>query len=85
MSRVKIPYEGAMADADEVGFKVESEVVGLYKLDDGAKIELRHRVKNIYLLADKKRADGSPIYLVTGEASLQTTRADGASQPEVAS
>lgn len=74
-----------MEDADEVGFKVESEVVGLYKLDDGAKIELRHSVKNIYLLADKKRADGSPIYLVTGEASLRTTRANEVPQPGVAS
>jgi hypothetical protein len=71
-----------MEDADEIGYKVESEVVGSYKLDDGAKIELRHNVKNIYLLADKKRADGSPIYLVTGEASLQTTRADEGSRPK---
>jgi len=80
-----------MEDADEISFKVESEVLGSYNLDDGAKIELRHNVKNIYLLADKKRADGSPIYLVTGEASLQTTRAeqttraDGGSHPAAAS
>ncbi len=80
VSLVKVPFEGAMESAEEIGFQVESQSIGVFKIADGATIELQHTVKNIYRLADKKREDGSPIYIVTGEARLRTTRTDDGSE-----
>jgi hypothetical protein len=71
-NRVKLAYQGETVDAEEVPFSVRSEVHGLYSLGDGAEIELRHEVKNIYRLVDKRKDDGSPVYIVTGAASLIT-------------
>ena len=74
MNRVKVVYDGETVDADEMEFKAQAEAIRVYHVGDGAVIEIQHDVKNIYRLCDKKREDGSPIYLVTGTAILKTTR-----------
>ena len=70
LARVKIPYEGTTEDADELEFRVVSEALGSYELGDGGKVELRHEVHRVYKLCDKKKEDGSPIYVLTGAALL---------------
>jgi len=72
LNRVKVVYESETVDADEIAFKEASQVVGSYELEDGTVIEIRHEVKTIYRLCDKKKADGSPIYLLAGGAAVRT-------------
>jgi hypothetical protein len=72
--RVKIIHEGEPVDAEEIDFKAISEAAGNYQLSDGASIELIHTIKRIYRLCDKKKADGSPLYIVAGEAKLIVTQ-----------
>jgi hypothetical protein len=70
---VKLPYQGENVDAQEVEFTTHSEAVGVFTLPgDGIQIEFHHQVKTIYRLVDKKKDDGTPIYIVTGAASLTT-------------
>jgi hypothetical protein len=61
--RVKVIYEGETVDAEDLGFTVESETT---------RVTIAHRVKNIYRLCDKKKPDGSPLYLLTGETVVKT-------------
>jgi hypothetical protein len=70
--RVKVIYEGETVDAEDLGFTVESETTGSYLVSDGARVTIAHRVKNIYRLCDKKKPDGSPLYLLTGETVVKT-------------
>jgi hypothetical protein len=70
---VKLAYEGEMVDAEEVPFAVKEEVHGVYALEGGMQIELRHEVKKVYRLVDKQREDGSPVYIVAGGTILITT------------
>lgn len=76
-NRVKIVYEGETVDAEEMQMTPTSESVGVYLLGDGAVIELKHEVKTVYRLCDKKKEDGTPIYVVTGEVRMKTDRASG--------
>jgi hypothetical protein len=64
--RVKVVYEGETADAEELKFKLQNDPVSLCELSDGASIDIRLGLKSVYRLCDKKKADGSPIYLLTG-------------------
>lgn len=75
MSRVKVVYENETVDADEMKFEIETDAFGVYITEDSARIEFRHDVKTIYRLCEKKKEDGSPIYLITGVAKLTSTRA----------
>jgi hypothetical protein len=65
--RVKIVYEGETVDAEELSFKGQGNSVLLIEVGDGAKIELKHEIKNVYRLCDKKKEDGNPIYIMTGK------------------
>jgi hypothetical protein len=77
LSRVKVVYENETVDAEQIDFRLEAETVGTYALADGARVEIRHDIKNVYRLCDKKRDDGSPIYLMTGNVLLTTTPSGG--------
>jgi hypothetical protein len=70
-TRVKVPFEGDTVDAEEISFSVTSPTVQVLELADGEVIEFRHTVSKVYRLCDRKKEDGSPIYLVTGEAKLR--------------
>jgi hypothetical protein len=72
ISRVKVIYEGETVDADEMEFKAVSEAPISYRLNDGTLIEIKHEVKKVFRLCDKKKADGSPIYLLNGTAQVRT-------------
>jgi hypothetical protein len=72
ISGVKIVFEGQTVEADQMNFEVESQVAGRFHLEDGATVELAHVVKNIYRLRDRKKPDGSPVYVLMGEASTVT-------------
>ena len=72
ISEVKIVFEGQTVEADQMDFKVESQVAGRFHLEDGATVELAHIVKNIYRLRDRRKPDGSPVYVLVGEASTVT-------------
>lgn len=73
-ARVKVVYESETVDADELVFRAGPVPFGTYELEDGARIEFRHNVRKIYRLCDKKKPDGSPIYLVTGDAVLNVIK-----------
>jgi hypothetical protein len=72
--RVKVIYEGETVDAEDVEFSIESETVGAYLVAGDARVTIAHHVKNIYRLCDKKKPDGSPLYLLTGETVVKTDR-----------
>jgi hypothetical protein len=74
--RVKIPFEGDTVDAVEVDFRTKSDGVQVLELADGAAIEFRHAVRKVYRVCGRKKEDGSPIYLLTGEAKLHVLRKD---------
>jgi len=71
-SRVKVVYEGETVDADDMGFKAITEAPLSYQVEDGTVIEIKHEVKKVFRLCDKKKEDGSPIYLVNGIAQVRT-------------
>jgi hypothetical protein len=72
-SRVKVVYEGETVDADEMEFAVVAEPPISYRLSDGTVVEIKHEVKKVFRLCDKKKDDGTPIYLLNGAAHVQTT------------
>jgi len=76
---VKIAFEGKPVEADEMSFEVESETVGVYQVEGGVKIELRHVTSAIYRIKDRKAADGTQLYVVMGAATMTKTSAN---QPE---
>ena len=73
ISGVKVVFEGQTVEADQMDFKIESQVTGRFQIEDGATVELTHAVKNVYRLRDKKKPDGTPVYVLMGEASTATT------------
>lgn len=75
MTPVKIPYENEVVDADQMEFKsVGGAVPELLELEDGATIEFGHRVTTIFKLRDKKKEDGSPVYICVGQVKIQVTK-----------
>jgi hypothetical protein len=72
--RVKVVHEGETVDAEELSFKLILQSKGTYETSDGVTITLSHEAKAIYKLCDKHKADGSPIYLVTGAVEMATTK-----------
>jgi len=70
--KVKVPWEGETVDADEIDFKIESGAPLVLQLSDGTKIELEHQISKVYRLSEKRKEDGSPIYLMTGGAKVTT-------------
>lgn len=72
--RVRVPYEGDTVDADEMDFTINSPVQTVVSVtDDGAMIEIEHRVSKVYKLCNRTKENGDPIYLVTGNFELRTT------------
>lgn len=71
---VRVAYDGENVDAEDMQFETLSSVAGQFKVSDGAAITFRHTVSHIYRLIGKTKKDGSPIYLVTGEAQLVAKR-----------
>jgi hypothetical protein len=71
--RVKVPFEGDAVDAIEVTFRVDRDPAYSFVLDDGVVIHVRQNVKKIYRLCDRKKEDGSPIYLMFGSAETKLT------------
>ncbi|HEY4361908.1 MAG TPA: hypothetical protein VGN17_13105 [Bryobacteraceae bacterium] len=70
-NKVKVLYEGDTVEADELQFSPVVVTRGEYMIEGGGVIEIRHEVKSIYRLCEKAKADGSPIYLITGGAAVQ--------------
>ena len=73
-ARVKVVYEGETVDAEEISFQVLEQSRAAYKMADGVTITLDHEAKTIYRLCDKKRSDGSPIYLITGGVTVKVEK-----------
>ena len=73
--KVKVVFEGETVDAEEVPFSVGSPAEAVFDLADGARITFQHHVRSIYRLCDKKREDGSPIYMLAGEARIHVQHA----------
>jgi hypothetical protein len=73
LSHVKVIYEGATEDAEEMSFSLRpgSTVRASYELPDGTVLDLVHDVRAIYKLLNKKKPDGSPIFLLTGEVNIK--------------
>lgn len=68
--KVKIVYQGEAVDAEELKFVAETPTAYL-RIEDGAVIEFRHDVNGVFRLCDKKKPDGSPIYILAGQANLK--------------
>ena len=73
MPKVKVIHEGETVDADEMDFRVVAEAPQVYDAGDGTKIEIKHQVKKIYRLCDKKKPNGEAIYLITGTADVRSS------------
>ena len=85
ISRVKVVYEGETVDADEMRFEVVAEPPISYRLSDGTVVEIKHEVKKVFRLCDKRKADGSPIYLLNGAAHVRTDLSTPSESGEVKS
>lgn len=69
-ARVKIAFQGESLDADDLSFERVKEEWSSYETEDGATVKLKHVVTKIYRLCDKKKDDGSPIYVLMGDIVL---------------
>ncbi|HEY1218784.1 MAG: hypothetical protein ABSE42_06645 [Bryobacteraceae bacterium] len=67
---VKIPFEGETVDAEDVTFDASGPMQCSFRLADGTTINLEHAIKKIYRLCDKKKEDGSPIYMLMGQTAI---------------
>ncbi len=74
MTPVKVPFENEVVDADQVNFESSGGAPELLELEDGTKIEFGHQVKTIFKLRDKKKEDGSPVYICAGQVNIKVTR-----------
>jgi hypothetical protein len=82
-SKVKVLFEGQTVEADELTFSLVQEGKVICKASDGAVIEIIHDVKSLYRL-EKKKQDGSPIYLITGNATIKQVVSPQMAEEEVA-
>lgn len=73
MTPVKVPYENEVVDADQIEFNSVGGAPELLELKDGTRIEFGHQVKTVFKLRDKKKADGSPIYICSGQVNIKLT------------
>lgn len=69
-ARVRVVYEGETVEAEEIPFTTVAETKAKFELSDGAIITIDHAVKAIYRLCEKKKEDGNPIYLITGQVTV---------------
>ena len=70
---VKVAYEGETVDADQMEFQSSAPCSEILTIEGGVVIELSHKVASIFRLRDKKKEDGTPIYLCMGNVTLKTT------------
>lgn len=81
MTNVKVPFNGKTVDAEEMEFEVETTPIGVYKVEDGTRIEVRHIVSAIYRVSGEKAPDGSCIYLIMGTSEmLKKVQGEGSAQ-----
>jgi len=73
--RVKVPFEGETVDAEDISFDVSEAVRGVCRLADGTTISMTHEIKKVYRLCDKKKEDGSPIYMLVGQTAINIAKA----------
>jgi hypothetical protein len=73
--RVKVPFEGDTVDAEDVAFEISETAPTSFRLADGTTINMRHDVKKVYRLCDKKKEDGSPIYVLVGHTAIDIVSA----------
>ena len=66
---VRVPYNGQTVDADEMDFSVQGNGALVVHVEDGAVLHLNHSATAVYRLLQKD-AEGAPLYLVTGTASI---------------
>ncbi len=71
---VKIPYNGKAVDAEDIEFSVEAQNEDSFLLEGGYRLRFMHKVNNIYKLKNELKADGSPVFVVIGEANLSTEK-----------
>lgn len=72
MTPVKVPFENEVVDADQLAFKSVGGSPELLELEDGATIEFGHNVRTIFKLREKKKEDGSPVYICVGQVQIKT-------------
>ena len=60
---VKIPYQAAMVDAEELDFQTMKEEWNEYQISDGSTIRIKLVMTNIVRLLDKRDQEGNPIYV----------------------
>jgi len=82
ISGVKVLYEGKTVEADQLDFIVEMPSFGRYRAEDGALIKVDHEILNIYRVIGQVRADGKPVYIITGSARIETTMAVDGAEPD---
>jgi len=70
---VKVLFEGQTVDAKELKFEQKERSTGLYETATGVRVTIVHTVDAIYEIQGRTKPDGSPVYLVTGEAAINAT------------
>jgi hypothetical protein len=68
---VKVPFENEVVDADQVMFESTPGVPQSLKIEDGATIEFGHVVHTVFKLRDRKKEDGTPIYICVGNTVIR--------------
>ncbi|MEQ1949171.1 MAG: hypothetical protein ABL995_18405 [Bryobacteraceae bacterium] len=76
-TKVKVVHEGETVDAEEMPFRVPVESAMVCEIEDGTRVEIKHWIKHVYRLCDKKKDDGTPIYLMTGGADVKQIQPGG--------
>jgi len=73
---VRILHDGSMVDADELTFVARSPAVANIaeaEVEDGAKVECRFQLTNLFRLRDAKQADGATVYIVMAKVETKVT------------
>jgi hypothetical protein len=69
-TRVKIPFEGETVDAEDIAFELLETALASLRTSDGATITMKHDIQKVYRLCDKKKDDGTPIYVMVGRTAI---------------
>ena len=67
---IKVPFQGAPVDGEDLDFKTIREEWNEYQTSDGSTIRVKLVMTNIVKLKDKYDPTGSPIYVVRSSIVL---------------
>lgn len=70
-SKVKVVHDGETVDAEEMEFRVSDGSGLVCDVSDGTRVEIKYSINHVYRLCDKKKDNGTPIYLLVGATDVK--------------